>query len=162
MQSGLEWTLHWRTNKSSDFFSLELWNTGSINNHRFDDYVSNGTILNENRLPGVPLSQLNSGVNMQYKAFAISVIDYWMDRMPLNNTNTQWSNPYHLMNVMANWDLKLWGNLDCRLHAGVNNLFNTNYSSFLNLNAAASKFYNPSAPRNTFFGVRINYTIPMK
>ncbi len=162
MQSGLEWTLHWRTNKSSDFFSLELWNTGSINNHRFDDYVSNGTILNENRLPGVPLSQMNSGVNVQYKAFAISIIDYWMDRMPLNNTNTQWSNPYHLMNVMATWDLKLWGNLDCRLHAGVNNLFNSNYSSFLNLNAAASKFYNPSAPRNTFFGVRINYTIPMK
>lgn len=162
MQSGLEWTIHWKTNMSSDLFSLELWSTGSINNHRFAGYVSNGTILNDNRLPGVPLSQMNSGVNAQYKAFAISVIDYWMDRMPLNNTNTQWTNPYHLMNVMATWDVKLWRYLDCRLNAGINNLFDTHYTSFLNLNAVASKFYNPSAPRNTFVGVRLNYTIPMK
>jgi iron complex outermembrane receptor protein len=89
----------------------------------------------------------------------VSIIDYWMDRMPLENSNATWTPSYHLLNIMASYKRTLLKHLECSVHAGINNLLDSSYSSFLNLNAVNAKYYNPSAPRNFFCGFSLNYTL---
>jgi iron complex outermembrane receptor protein len=102
---------------------------------------------------------MNTGLQFEYNHFSASIIDYWMDRMPIENSNTTWTSSYHLLNAIASYEFNILKNFECAVHAGVNNLLNSSYSSFLNLNAAGNKYYNPSAPINLFAGIRLNYTI---
>ena len=159
MQLGLEWSFKYTFMRQSDELGIALWNNGTRNNHRFNKYVVNEQILNGQIIPGIPLTQMNTGIQLKYKHFAFSIIDYWMDRMPLENNNVIWTSSYHLLNIMTSYKLSLSKSFDCSVHAGVNNLLNSSYSSFLNLNAVGNNYYNPSAPRNFFCGFSLNYTL---
>jgi iron complex outermembrane receptor protein len=159
LQRGLEWSFKYTYKSVAEGLGISLWNNGTRNNHRFSKYVVDDQILNGNNIPGIPLTQINSGLQFEYKHFSTSIIDYWMDRMPLENSNTTWTSSYHLLNAIASYQFNILKNFECAVHAGVNNLLNTSYSSFLNLNAAGNKYYNPSAPTNFFAGLRLNYTL---
>ena len=159
MQLGLEWSFKYTFMRQSDELGITLWNNGTRNNHRFNKYVVNEQILNGQNIPGIPLTQMNTGIQLKHKHFAFSIIDYWMDRMPLENNNVIWTSSYHLLNIMTSYKLSLSKSFDCSVHAGVNNLLNSSYSSFLNLNAVGNKYYNPSAPRNFFCGFSLYYTL---
>jgi iron complex outermembrane receptor protein len=157
-QVGLEWSLKYERFGIAKNFDIALWSNGSRNNHRFDNYMVNNEILNGLRLPGVPLTQANTGMQLKYKRFQLSLVDYWMDKMPLNNLNTEWIPAYHLLNAFASYQFSILEELTCIVHAGINNLLNSSYSSYLNLNALSDRYYNPSAPVNYFFGLRLAYT----
>ena len=159
IQRGLEWMLKYESRKNANTMSIAIWNNGTVNNHRFAQYEVNQSILNGNRIPGIPLTQMNSGVQLQMRGFSFSLIDYWTDRMPADNGNSTWTPAYHLLNVMTSYRFELMRNFECSVHAGINNLFDSNYSSFLSLNATGSRYYNPSAPINFFCGMHLRYTL---
>ena len=159
LQRGLEWTFKYTYKDVAEELGISLWNNGTRNNHRFGKYAVEDQILNGNNIPGIPLTQMNTGLQFEYNHFSASIIDYWMDRMPIENSNTTWTSSYHLLNAIASYEFNILKNFECAVHAGVNNLLNSSYSSFLNLNAAGNKYYNPSAPINLFAGFRLNYTI---
>jgi iron complex outermembrane recepter protein len=156
-QQGLEWSIQWSTSLPFKAGELSVWNNGSSNNHRFNKYTENDLILNGNRMPGVPLNQVTSGIQIKTKQFNITIIDYWMDRIALNNENTMWTNPYNLMNISCGYQYAISNYFESGIQAGVNNILNVHYSSFLNLNGSLGKYYNPSAPRNWFIGIRLSY-----
>jgi iron complex outermembrane receptor protein len=162
LQRGVEWSFKWHCITGANGSGFVLWNNGTRNNHRFHKYVVDEQILNGNNIPGVPLTQMNSGLQLKHKHFSASIIDYWMDRMPLENSNSNWTSSYHLLNIMASYQLPVFKHFDLSLHAGVNNLLDSSYSSFFNLNAAGNKYYNPSAPRNFFCGFGLNYTLSLR
>jgi iron complex outermembrane receptor protein len=159
LQRGLEWSFRFESAKRANGLNFAIWNNGTLNNHRFARYEVNETILNDNNIPGVPKAQMNSGLQLELKGFSVDVYDYWMDRMPVDNGNTLWTASYHLLNVMFRYRMEIAGNLECSLHAGINNLLDSAYSSFLSLNAAGAKYFNPSAPRNYFGGLTLRYTL---
>jgi len=161
-QQGLEWDIHWSKPLPFTIGELRVWNNGSSNNHRFNKYLENDLMLNGNRMPGVPLNQVTSGIQIKIKQFNFTVIDYWMDRIALNNDNTTWTNPYNLVNISCSYQHLISKFLDSSIQAGVNNILNANYSSFLNLNGSSGKYYNPSATRNWFFGICLKYSMPCR
>lgn len=89
--------------------------------------------------------------------YFIILQDQWMDKMALNNENSLFSNPYHVVNG------KLMGVINTqnaayfqgyfKWEAGVNNLLNAQYCSFWQWNDANNRFYNPSPIRNFYFGL---------
>jgi iron complex outermembrane receptor protein len=159
IQRGLEWSLRYETPRHSQGINMTFWNNGTINNHRFASYEVNETILNNNSIPGVPKAQMNTGLQLEFNGVSLSVFDYWMDRLPVNNENTVWTSSYHLMNLMARYKWDISKQFSCSIHAGMNNTLNAEYSSFLSINGANGRFYNPSAPRNFFGGFQLNYTL---
>jgi iron complex outermembrane receptor protein len=118
--------------------------------------------LNGKSLPGVPEAQMSTGIQSSYKGISFAVFDYWMDRTPLNNDNSAQTAAYHMVNVAASYQFSPLKNFDCTLQGGINNLLNVQYSSFLNLNGIAGKYYNPAPTINYFVGLHLNYTIPMR
>jgi outer membrane receptor protein involved in Fe transport len=102
-QRGIEWSFRHQSDIIKNKLSISIWNNGCLNNHRFLNYRRDGINYAGNRMPGVALAQLNSGLEIRLKGFSIAVQDYWMDRMPLTSTNTTWTPAYRLTNMILHY-----------------------------------------------------------
>jgi iron complex outermembrane receptor protein len=94
-----------------------------------------------------------------FKTVSIGIQDFWFDRTPLNNANTTWSAPFHLLNVRLGYQKTIANDWEIGVYGGLNNLLNTKYTSNYNLNAAGDKYYNPSALQNWFVGLNVRYSL---
>jgi iron complex outermembrane receptor protein len=161
-QHGIEWSFRHQSDLINNKLSFSFWNNGCLNNHRFLNYRGEGINLIGNRMPGVAPAQLNSGLEIRWKGISMSIQDYWMDRMPITSTNTTWAPAYRLTNVMAHYRTTGDKPFQWSIHAGVNNVFNTSYTSFYSLDAPGAKYYNPSAQLNFFAGFRMSYSLQVR
>jgi iron complex outermembrane receptor protein len=161
-QKGIEWSVKYTSEIIKNKLSITAWNNGCLNNPRFINYQVDENNLDGYRIPGVALAQVNSGLDIQFKGFSLAIQDYWLDRMPLNNTNTEWSASYHLTNIICHYHFNRNKPLQVSIHGGANNVQSTSYTSFFNLNAAVGKYYNPAPPLNFFAGFRISYTLGIR
>ncbi|MFM7726490.1 MAG: TonB-dependent receptor domain-containing protein, partial [Flavobacteriales bacterium] len=75
LQQGVEWTFEWLFLRGKSDFEFKYWNNGTLNRHRFDKYTLDGTILNDNSMPGVPMAQMSTGIQSTYKGISLSVFD---------------------------------------------------------------------------------------
>jgi iron complex outermembrane receptor protein len=76
--------------------------------------------------------------------------------IPLNDANTVYAAKYHLLQAKASWQHSISRKIRFELYAGGDNLLNQKYSLGNDLNAVGTRYYNPSPPRNYFFGVSVN------
>ena|GEM_PF-4674163 len=108
-------------------------------------------------LAGIAPHTLSGALRLQlFEWFTLSITDQWRDATLLNNKQEDFANPYHLM--LAQGDLqipiKAW---QVRIFGGVNNLLDTSYTSFFQLNNPSGRYFNPAPPRNYFGGIGIGY-----
>jgi iron complex outermembrane receptor protein len=133
--------------------------SGSYGNRdfRFVDYEEDGENFKDKLVPGV---SLNSAAQMITLAFAsniqLKLSHYWYDKSPLNDSNSSWSAAYQLLHLSAQYGLSI-KKFDFTVYGGVNNLTDTNYSSFMMLNAFGGKHYNPAPRRHYHGGLKVNY-----
>lgn len=147
LRASLPTSANWRVDAQLSF---------TVSEFRFERYIKEGEVYDGNRLTGVPLAQASSQFQVKFKETALILRHYWYDKAPLDDANSTWAQAYNLVNASLSHDLKLkWIRL--QLYGGVNNVFNTLYSSFYQLNGVFGKFYNPSPERNFFGGVMINF-----
>jgi iron complex outermembrane receptor protein len=158
-QQGAEWSVQWQANQLFKKINLRIWNNGTLNRYRFGNYTTNETLLLDNAIPGVPLAQMSSGLVIGNDQWNLNLTDYWFDKTPLDNANSTWSNPYHLLNVYADYTLSITSSWQVQFNAGINNVFNTSYTSYYALNGFGGKFFNPASDRNFFAGLRLQYTL---
>jgi iron complex outermembrane recepter protein len=127
-------------------------------NYRFGASEENISIPQGNRIPGLSLNSLNTFVRLSSRRerIILSIQHTWNDRLPLNNDNTAWLDPWHLLNVRA--DATVWQSgrtgIALRIFGGINNALDASYTSFPNLNDARGRFFNPAPGRNFFGGIR--------
>jgi iron complex outermembrane receptor protein len=89
----------------------------------------------------------------------LGVMHFYYDKMALDNANLHWSNPYHLLNARLDIVARKGKYIELDVYAGMNNLLNAKYSSFYQLNANNSAYYNPSATSNWFAGLRLQLNV---
>ncbi len=135
---------------------------GWLNAHRaeyvFDTYTNNGDNFSGLVMPGTALHTAQAGWDFEWKEkIQFTISDQWIDKMALNNGNTVWANPYHLMQVRLSGNafhrLQNNGSLAWHWMIGINNALNSTYSSFHQLNDGAGRYYNPSSVRNFYVGL---------
>jgi iron complex outermembrane recepter protein len=118
----------------------------------FSDYNSAGKDLSNNALTGVPRHTATAGLLLQFPANVSLYAQYaFTDKLPLDDANTAYSKEYHLLQAKASWDI-------CNrvaIYAGADNILNQFYSLGNDLNAVGNRYYNPSALRNYYGGVRL-------
>ncbi len=166
-QRGVEWNITKTFRIKSAKHSLRLWHSGSAFNYTFDDYVIDDAQLSGKKLAGVPLFNTSSGAAFTFRnKVNIQLIHFWMDKTPLNNDNTAWSNAYHLLNARASFDTPLGKAIVMNVYAGMNNITGTAYTSFFNLNAAITpnpkttgRYFNPAPPINYYGGLSLTWKI---
>lgn len=159
---GIEVDLRYRGKFSEQWFFIPRLSY-SYSWHTFVDFVDDDTDFSGNNLAGVPRHRINSGLTIRYtKGFTFTINHQFVDEIPLNDTNTLFSDAFNVFNTQLRYRTKLWDQLQLGLTFGVNNIFNLNYAQSVLVNAVgfggnAPRFFYPGDGRNYFGGIQLRY-----
>lgn len=128
----------------------------TINHFRFTDYITNTGDFTGNMLTGTPanFAALTADLDLRPGFYINGTLNY-SDRIPLNDGNTVFADPFHLINLKAGFRRNIAGTMQWELFAGVENLLNEKYSLGNDLNAFGGRFFSPAPDRNYYAGIKI-------
>lgn len=136
---------------------LQFRNSMTFNSFKFSNY-QNGTLdYSGNRLTGVPDRVVVSSADLTLpSAFGIFIQHNHTSKIPINDTNTEFSDAYNLLQLKLSWRTKIASESNVELFMAVDNLLNQKYSLGNDLNAFGGRYYNAAPFRNFFGGIRVN------
>lgn len=177
-QKGIELTAFYFVvnNANSAITLLKPWISYTHSDYHFKNYIEESYNYNSgasvssdysgNKETGVTPNMFNAGIDLDTKAgvYFNAILNYY-SRTPMNDANTYYERAYTLLASKIGYRIPL-NQLSLDVFAGVNNMLNTKYSSWINFNADASsnppQFYNPSPGINFYGGVTLKYNFKKK
>ena len=159
---GIEFLVNYPFFEASQF-QLKPYFSAALNNFKFKDFVDKGNDYSGNQLTGVPGKQLNFGLDVNTKkGFSINMSYRIIGEIPMNDSNTKYSDSYYLLDIKANYMFTIFKLLRTELNAGVNNALNDKYASSVLPNAvgfsgAQPRYFYPGNPINYYGGFSISY-----
>ena len=139
--------------------------SATLGNFIFADFKHNEQDFSGNGLTGVPKNQLTGGfmLNLPH-GFGLKLDYFFVDKIPLNDANTRFSDSYSLCNTSASWRSRVTDSLSLSVNVGINNIFNERYASMVLVNAtgfgnSAPRYYYPGQPVNYFGSFQLRYDL---
>ncbi|MBD3748151.1 MAG: TonB-dependent receptor [Sphingobacteriales bacterium] len=154
-QRGLELALNTRLlNQSVDLIKNIYWNSSfTFYDFKFSNYQVAGNNYSGNRLTGVPKTNINSNLNIDFEKQWNLFVNYQFNgKTTLNDAASVYANSYHLLTLKISKQFPI-GKSKLDLNFGVDNLLNQDYSLGNDLNAFGNRYFNPAAKRNYFGGL---------
>ncbi|UPZ16148.1 TonB-dependent receptor [Flavobacterium humidisoli] len=159
---GIEISLNhnWPINQT---FNLNSYVGTSIGNYEFKEFVDNGNDYSGNKLTGVPANTASAGFILNTNSgFYLSADFQFTDKIPMNDSNANFSDSYSLLNLKTGYQFEILSGLKAHFDAGVNNITNEKYASMILTNATAvgnaqPRFYYPGLPINYYGIISLNY-----
>jgi iron complex outermembrane recepter protein len=139
------------------FSNIVLMNSYTWNAFTFEKYTVDTIDYSGNRLTGTPEHVVVTSVKAEMRfGFSAFVQHYYVSSLPLNDANSEWADPYHLLQASVTWkyDLEV---MMLHVFAGGDNLLNVKYSAGHDLNAAGGRYYNAAPPMNFYGGVSVTF-----
>lgn len=135
---------------------LQFKTAYTLNHFRFNNYLNNTDDFSGNALTGVPKTTVVSSTDfLLAKGFYTSVRHNYTSKIPLNDANSTYAKPYHLLQAKAGLkDLKL-AKTRFGIFAGADNLLNQKYSLGNDLNAFGGRYFNAAPVRNYYAGLEV-------
>lgn len=144
-------------NTSNIIRALQLRNSFSWSNFKFENYIDKTSNFSGNELTGVPKKVLVSSIDMALpKNYSIFVQHNFTSRIPLNDANTVYAKKYHLLQARMDKKNIHLGNLPLTLFIGADNILNEKYSLGNDLNAIGGRYFNAAATRNFYGGLQLS------
>lgn len=159
IQNGVEAQVQSTIFQNASGMQLKWLASYTWSNFKFNDYQINGQDFSKNNLTGVPQHQVFSGLECIFSHHWTTSLHYqYTDKIPLNDANSVWADPYHLLNAKLSWKTRIGKKQVEQLEffVGAENLLNENYSLGNDINAFGSRFYNPAPLRNYYAGIRFS------
>jgi iron complex outermembrane receptor protein len=157
-QRGLETMLAWIPDlaPSKFFSSFKSWVSYTLNRYKFKQYVKNGQDYSYNQLTGVSPNILVGGVDVQLaRKFSANITLNYVDKIPLNDASSAFSSAYFLAGMRMGYQWRIGKTTPLDIFAGVDNATNRIYSLGNDLNAAGNRYYNATAGRNFYVGLKV-------
>ena len=161
--SGLEFACNYKLLEKTQF-QITPYFSGAINTFRFKDFIDGNTDYSGNQLTGVPESQFNFGLDLTTSTgFSLNSSFRTTGRIPLNDSNTKYSDRYALLDIKTTYVFTIVKVLKTELNAGVNNSLDRKYSANVLPNAvgfgtAAPRYFYPGNPVNYYGGFSVAYS----
>jgi len=142
----------------------------TFNNFKYKDYIArtidaNGNIIDvayqNNVVPSVPKHNISVDLIYEYnfseyfRGFIKGNYSY-IDKMFVNDANTENAESYILLNSMLGFDLAYKG-FSVLAHFGINNIADKKYVAFININDANNRYYEAGPLRNFFGTFNVGY-----
>ncbi|MFL5402609.1 MAG: TonB-dependent receptor family protein [Gemmatimonadales bacterium] len=144
------------------FSGLRLNGAYTYARYRFADYVlANGSVLNGNRLPGVPEHFWRIGLRTSLPASFYLDADHTISTSVVaDDANTIWVDAWGagITNLRVGWDGRA-GSMDIAPFVGVNNLWDRRYIGSVTLNGAFGRVFEPAPRRVIYVGTEIGYAV---
>lgn len=161
-QRGVELNAGWTKQFiSSAFSTLRLYTSLTYNHYRFHNYVNDGMDYSGNQITGVSPFAIAFGLDLKSRVGVYAQITgNFVDRMPLNDANTDYASDYFLLGTRAGY--RTSGRIPIDFFAGVDNMLNQRYSLGNDLNATGGRFYNAAPTVNFYAGLTANLSFSTK
>jgi iron complex outermembrane receptor protein len=133
--------------------------SGSFGRFRFSDFSDAGNDFSGNELTGVPSFKANVGATICFKKLYLNLDFIRVGEFPMNDANTLYNDAYQLLHVKSGYRFGILTNLEGRIAAGVNNVFDSHYAPMVLVNATgtAPRYYYPGLPANFYAHVSFAY-----
>lgn len=160
--TGVEFLLNYKL-LDDKLFQITPYISGAVNDFKFKEFIDNDVDYSGNQLTGVPENQLNFGLDLITKyGFSVNTSFRTMAKIPLNDSNTKYSEGYSLLDIKTTYAFIILQVLKTELNAGINNVFNTKYAANILPNAvgfgsAAPRYFYPGNPINYYGGLSVAY-----
>ena len=144
-------------------FQIAPYFSGAVNNFKFKDFLDGDFDYSGNQLTGVPENQFNFGLDLNTKyGFSVNTSFRTMGKIPLNDSNTKYSDRYSLLDLKTTYVFTILKILKTEFNAGINNTMNTKYAANILPNAvgfgnAAPRYFYPGNPVNYYGGFSVTY-----
>jgi iron complex outermembrane receptor protein len=161
-QYGTEIALNYLPINNNDHFIQKLkFQVNYTNiNARFAQYQQGNIKYDGNRLTGTTPNVLetNAEIITAQKIYANFACSY-TQKTPLNYANTFFAKSYNLFFTKLGYKKSFHKKTDADFFVSFQHSFNNPYSLGNDLNAAANRYFNPSAPNDFTAGVKLRFNI---
>ena len=145
---------------NNDFVKMSSYLSYTYADYIFSKFIDDDNDHSGNELTGVPKNHLVWNYSVEMFNFFYSQIRYqFTDRIPINDDNSIYSKPYHLVNLQTGIKKTFYNKLTFDLGFWVNNLFEEKYASMLQINFGPERYYYPGLPRNQIVSLKIKYRL---
>jgi iron complex outermembrane receptor protein len=138
--------------------SVIVSGTYNYSDFTFDEYaVTTGSVTeryDDNRIPGIPLHQLQTSVTWRWSALFLTGEGVASSRVFVDDANTNAAAGWAIANLRAGGRLTI-GGASVTPVVGVNNLLDKMYVGSVVVNAAAGRFYEPAPERTLSIGINV-------
>lgn len=159
---GIEFLLNYKL-LDSNIFQVTPYFSATLNNFKFKNFVDREADYSGNELTGVPYKQWSLGLDINTKkGFGLNVSYLTVGKIPMNDTNTKYSDAYSLLDIKTTYSFTILKVLKTELSAGINNALDEKYAASILPNAigfgnAQPRYYYPGNPINYYGGFSVSY-----
>jgi len=160
--SGVEFAVNYKLLEQPQLQIIPYF-SGAVNNFKFKEFIDGEADYSGNQLTGVPETQFNFGVDLNIKkGLSLNASFRTMGKIPLNDSNTKYSERYSLLDIKSTYIFTIGKILKAELNAGINNALDRKYAANILPNAvgfgtAAPRYFYPGNPVNYYGGFSVAY-----
>ncbi len=161
-QQGFETSLNFMVlnNEHRFFRQLKFWGSYTNNYARFVNYQQGNIKYDGNKLTGTAPNIISAGADINTASRIYANLTYhFTDQIPLNDANSFFAGSYSLVFLKIGYKIPLGKKTGADIFISYDRSFDEPYSLGNDLNAAGSRFYNPTSPQNFYAGVRVKYQL---
>jgi iron complex outermembrane receptor protein len=134
--------------------AFDLGGAYTYANYRFVDFTVDTAHYAGHRIPGIPRQTFQASASARSVVGILVTEATVADRMFVNDANSESSPGYAIFNARF-VSIASMGLSGAEITLGAQNIFNRQYVSSVNVNAAGGKFYEPGSQRSIYVGVSL-------
>ncbi len=137
---------------------VELKNALTLNQFYFNNYTTSGGDFSGNELTGVAPATSNTTLTLETRlGVFLNVGHYYTGKIPLNDANSVYASPTHLVKLNSGFNIQLMEALQAKVSVSIDNLLDEKYSLGYDINAFGGRYYQPAPSRNWLAGLQLRY-----
>lgn len=145
-------------NPSSPVSLLNVYASNTLFHFKYGTYKRGDNNFSNNTMPGVAALTLAGGADVEtLNGWTAHFTWFHSGRIALNDANTAWAKPYHLLGLRAGKGLWSRPGFSVSVHGGVENVLNETYSLGNDVNAFGGRYYNAAPARNFYAGIAVQF-----
>lgn len=138
-----------------------LWLNHTWHDFHYREFKQLANDFSGNRLPSVPRHAISAGMEIvMNNGLSAAVTHQYSGKIFLNDANSDFARAYHIAGLKVGYESNFNRKMLISISAGVENLFNTNYSLGNDINGFGGRYYNAAARRNFYFSAA--FSLPAK
>ncbi len=124
---------------------------------QFDDFQADGDVFDGKDVPGLAPHRLDAVLRLSRESWFGEIRGDYVSRIPVDNANSAFADSYGLLDLRTGLDGVSLGRIDLSPFVGVSNLFDTQYTASVLINAFGGRFFQPGPSRAFFVGLSVAY-----
>jgi iron complex outermembrane recepter protein len=131
-----------------------LWLSHTFHHFKYEHFKQLTSDFSGNYLPGDAKHTVSTGFDFLMRNGILGTVSYYYSgKIPLNDANSAFADPYHLVSAKAGYQTFIKSRLRTKVFGGVDNLLDQKYSLGNDINGFAGRYYNAAPARNYYVAV---------